>query len=492
MHSEDIIWCPLSVKNGFWIHSSLLKDIIELSLKDTTIEFMTDIEKLYWYLIQMSNVKLISTKHYVEILNTDMIPYRNTKLHDFLSKYLQEEFIQKYSSDWSIINLTRKSELDHIYILLDISNMLSEDILYSTYLPHITLLETYELSSYTYFFKSNTNINKNIQKFIDQFSKTRIAIVINDDYELPDNTHIIDNVALKYSKFIMLKEKIHINIQDVHGDETSTLVNLIESMNYKVSYFKYFNKEDYNKYADILILPGNDLSLPYINCKKFLLTFVGNILIKRIEHITSHPNFRGFICTSAETYKTVIENGMKAIFIYRKYPFTVKDIQPVSEYNSITSIISDYKKISPTYKVEGSYSYDRFIELCKLVPNIDIKTYGDGEDTCNDIEVLKKSRYLIHIKYWGHVCNAVVKALAIGVPIIMDIHTYNIGKYSAYIFHNHNAMVFNTIDEISYFLNNDIDIYPKLKETCMKEATKYHYNYDLNEEEKIYFENMIK
>ena len=269
----------------------------------------------------------------------------------------------------------------------------------------------------------------------------------------------------------------NVAIQDIHSDETTFLENLFNANDYKVSSFKYFEHEKPNN-SDLLVLAANHLALEYINHKPYVLNVVGAIQLNDINYLIQHKNFRGFISTSSEIHNQVVKKGLKSIFIIKKYPYRNEMIQLKGDYSYITSIITNYREYSQEYIYYGTHAQKEFEKL--KLKNSNIRIFGDPEKV-NDVEKILQSRYILHIKYWGHVCNIVVKALALGVPVIMDRCTYDIGKYEAYVRHGENGMIFDTTDEIDEFINNDTEMYDKLKETCMKEAIKYHFDYEKQE-----------
>jgi len=71
-------------------------------------------------------------------------------------------------------------------------------------------------------------------------------------------------------------------------------------------------------------------------------------------------------------------------------------------------------------------------ELCK---RYGIKNYGLPDNpTLKDESVLNSTKYLFHPKEIGYLCNAVIKAINVGTPIIFTSKSYEFG-YKDYIKH---------------------------------------------------------
>jgi hypothetical protein len=90
-----------------------------------------------------------------------------------------------------------------------------------------------------------------------------------------------------------------------------------------------------------------------------------------------------------------------------------------------------------------------------------------------DLDALKDAKWLLHIKHDGFVCNAVVKALACGVPVLMDTKTYENCAFEGIVRHDHNAIVLPA-DELKEFLATcPPETYERIKQTCVEEAWRY-------------------
>jgi len=93
-------------------------------------------------------------------------------------------------------------------------------------------------------------------------------------------------------------------------------------------------------------------------------------------------------------------------------------------------------------------------------------------------EVQAQARYTIHVKYWGHVCNAVVKSLALGTPVINGSGDFSIKEGIGLISGMaRNGLVFKTKDDIVAYLNGESEnaTWLGLKKQCVAEAKQWHF-----------------
>lgn len=68
----------------------------------------------------------------------------------------------------------------------------------------------------------------------------------------------------------------------------------------------------------------------------------------------------------------------------------------------------------------------------------------------------RKSKFTLHLKisegtYW---CHAVARSIAAGVPVIVDLATYNIGLFDDMIEHKVSGVVLEDISEIIKYIQN--------------------------------------
>lgn len=134
--------------------------------------------------------------------------------------------------------------------------------------------------------------------------------------------------------------------------------------------------------------------------------------------------------------------------------------------DKVISLIIEYEKRFPT-----EYALARFITP-HLIGN-ESGDYRHEKLKVRDIDALKEAKWLLHIKHNGFVCNAVMKALACGVPVIMDDKTFVNCAFEGLLRHDHNAIILPP-HEIKEFLDTcPVEQYDRIKRTCVEEAHRW-------------------
>lgn len=270
-----------------------------------------------------------------------------------------------------------------------------------------------------------------------------------------------------------------IGIQTVHGDETANLRNLFEKQcdDFYIWEFGNANPEELQK-CDLLLLNANEVSAPFMHQKPYLLNIVNYKPYSYYECFATHHHFRGFLIASQELFDDFKKQNRKSFLWRKRAPLKKSVIVNDSSFKIVTMIIH-YYAYSQSNIVHGMNAYTVYQNIVSHAnPQYTFAKYGDPI-MVPDIETIREARYLLHIKYWGHVCNAVVKALACGVPVIMDRITMESGKYGSYIRHGENGLVFDDPNEIIAFfqdLEKEAEVYARLKETCIREASNWHFS----------------
>jgi hypothetical protein len=117
----------------------------------------------------------------------------------------------------------------------------------------------------------------------------------------------------------------------------------------------------------------------------------------------------------------------------------VKVYEPAPVNEKLVSIIHFYRQ-------RDENGYYQALNLGALV-------YGQGNELgeANDHDLFKQGmKALFHVKRCGYLCNAVIKGISYGVPIIMDRTTWDYG-YQDILIPNYNMAVFGEdykLDEI--------------------------------------------
>ena len=136
----------------------------------------------------------------------------------------------------------------------------------------------------------------------------------------------------------------------------------------------------------------------------------------------------------------------------------------------------------PVYKESGTKVItmvnvykERFPEEYELAKTITNNIYGLPDNSVNDIEALKDTKWLLHIKRNGFVCNAIIKALACGVPVIVDTETYTNTFLENLIQDKVNGIVL-PVDQIKGYLETvDDATYAQIKANCVAQADKFRH-----------------
>lgn len=214
---------------------------------------------------------------------------------------------------------------------------------------------------------------------------------------------------------------------------------------------------------------------------------------------------RGFMCYSPSAAEGAGATGLPIFRYYKRYWIRQSSHPGTRGTKKIVSLINNYRRYSKNErrhwtrwericrKLEPN-SFDAFNQIKNALPKEDIQAYGwdkdFGEEFVDAYQCLEQARYLLHVKYWGHVCNATVQALAMGVPLLMDRFTYEQGWYRGYVKHGHNAYIGKNIKDLISFLRTDDDnVYGHLRENTIKESKKFHLPYP--EEDKARMRSFI-
>lgn len=123
----------------------------------------------------------------------------------------------------------------------------------------------------------------------------------------------------------------------------------------------------------------------------------------------------------------------------------------------------------------------------EITTSLNIPNYGLPDNPCYDVpSLLNKTKFLVHIKTVGYLCNVVLKAMVALSPIIFTKESYQFG-YEDYLKHNENCFIANNKQEITNFLQTDGEKYKNMQENIKKQILKTMSTYDHVKKETISF-----
>lgn len=156
-----------------------------------------------------------------------------------------------------------------------------------------------------------------------------------------------------------------------------------------------------------------------------------------------------------------------------RFPDIIKPIRLVKpKYNDLI-VYDQYGKKIITLVQNYKKRFETGYNLAKSITN-------DLCEGVNDVVALSDAKWLLHIRKNGFVCNAVMRALGSGVPVIMDIETWHNGFFGAHVRHNDNAIVLPATQIKSFLQNCPDDLYSRIKSNCVKYAKRDLLERELN------------
>ena len=122
--------------------------------------------------------------------------------------------------------------------------------------------------------------------------------------------------------------------------------------------------------------------------------------------------------------------------------------------------------------------YDRDPRGCIQTESIGAQVIGyGGEKVEHDFNVLPYTKFLIHFKTIGYLCNAVIKAMNYNVPVIFLEKSYEYG-YKDYLTKDFSCKVFETPEQAKDFIDNCTnEEYEALKKGIQSEKDKWRAKY---------------
>ncbi|NBP66086.1 MAG: hypothetical protein EBU66_15670 [Bacteroidetes bacterium] len=211
---NDEPYCYLSLNQGFFIHSTLLKQFVNSSFYDE-VKNIGLIERLYMFLV-LNSYELRNTEiPFINIID-DISDFKADAIREYVNSFIPELFKLKDDSwkNWKLLKMTAISNYSRRNIIIDFNKYTHEELLIAdiffkkTIMPDILIEELYTISEYYYYFIFDdiTNILENIQDIIEKFGKTRhVYITKMNEIQFLDNKFEIDMIGVKYNRFIINK-----------------------------------------------------------------------------------------------------------------------------------------------------------------------------------------------------------------------------------------------------------------------------------------------
>ena len=266
------------------------------------------------------------------------------------------------------------------------------------------------------------------------------------------------------SRFTQSAEPLRIGIIDFHCDFTRILQSLIPR-HHEVILYNHLplpTPERIEGAVDILLNHHEAWYTEKYNVPTIVVPY-GTVLTSHVKLWNRNPNIIGVLDMSgmlSSKYPTILA----PIFSFK--PTHPSNMTYEQAGDKVITLILDYNR--------------RFMDEYDIATSITEHTIGNtskhfrhDELMERDLDALKEAKWLLHIKYDGFMCNAVMKALACGVPVIMDTKTWKNCSFEAYVIHDHNAIVLPT-EELKDFLENcPAEQYERIKKTCVEEAPRY-------------------
>lgn len=188
---------------------------------------------------------------------------------------------------------------------------------------------------------------------------------------------------------------------------------------------------------------------------KFFAAAYGIPLLEEIEEINRNPLCVGILDVSS--------------LLKKRFPTLHK---PVWEFRPVFPTLPIYKEAgTKVISLIDNYK-ERFPKDYELAKTIADEIYGYPDRPVDDIAALKDAKWLLQIKSSGFMCNAVLKALACGIPVITDTNTHNIAFLENIVKHDDNAIVLPA-DQIKNYLDTvDEATYRRIKANCVAQSEK--------------------
>ena len=116
-------------------------------------------------------------------------------------------------------------------------------------------------------------------------------------------------------------------------------------------------------------------------------------------------------------------------------------------------------------------------KAAQFIRNLGIVNYGLPDNPCNDIETLGKTKFLVHPKTIGYLCNAVIKAMSTSTPVIFTEESFKYG-YQDYLTPDVSCIVVKNEQQARRALMMDDQKYRRMQEQIRASVQRVRNSYD--------------
>lgn len=270
--------------------------------------------------------------------------------------------------------------------------------------------------------------------------------------------------AALMSSYLGQAEPLRIGIVDYHCDFTRILLSLIPRHHEVIIYTNLpMPRKDRVEGAVDFLINHHEAWFNEMYDVPTIVQPYGTVTLSHVKQWNRNPNIIGVLDMSSMLTAKFPEIRVPVFSFAPTHPFCLT-YEDAGE--KVISMIIEYERRFPT-----EYAIAKFITP-NMIGNED-KDYRHEKLKTRDIDALKEAKWLLHIKHNGFVCNAVMKALACGVPVIMDDKTFVNCSFEGILRHDHNAIILPA-HEIKEFLDNcPAEQYDRIKRTCVEESQRW-------------------
>jgi hypothetical protein len=113
----------------------------------------------------------------------------------------------------------------------------------------------------------------------------------------------------------------------------------------------------------------------------------------------------------------------------------------------------------------------------QFIRNLRLTNYGLPHNPCRDVDVLAKTKFLVHPKTIGYLCNAVIKATSLQTPVIFTEESYKFG-YQDYLKPDVSCIVVKNEHEANLAMQMSDKQYKRMQEEIAASVQRVRDSYD--------------